>query len=108
MVVSNKGIFIHNKEAYKGKNIVMLENAGFQKHENCIPYLAKYKDSHTSKEYAELKKIEVLTINLQFCREDKKTREEKSWIKCLEEFIKIEEKTKPLLVQLKKEKDHID
>ena len=64
----------------------MLENAGFFEHENCIPYLSKVQANIASKADAELKKIEVLTVNLQFRKEDKKTRKEKLKIKSAEEF----------------------
>ena len=84
--VSNKGIFSYNTETYKGENIKLLEKAGFLEHENCTPYLSKVKANWASKADTELKKIEVLTVNLQFRKEDKKTREEKLEMKSVEEF----------------------
>ena len=107
-LVSNKGIFSYNTETYKGENIKLLEKAGFLEHENCIPYLGKQNANIASKADAELRKIEPLKVHLQFRKENKKKREENFKMKSVEELKNIEEKTKPLFLELKNEKDHMD
>ena len=74
-LVSKGGIFSYNTESYKGENIKLLENAGFLEHDNCIPYLGKCKASKRSKADAELQKIEVLDVHLQYRKEDKEAKE---------------------------------
>ena len=107
-LVSNKGVLSYNKETYKGENIKLLENAGFLDHDNCIPFLDKTQATVGSKADAELRKLETLDVNLWSRKENKKSQEEQFKEKCAEEFKKIEEKTKPLFVELKQEKRKLD
>ena len=55
-LVSKGGVYSSNGGTLEGNN-ELLEKAGMLEHENCIPYLAKTKDSHTSKAEAEFKKF---------------------------------------------------
>ena len=104
-MVSNGGVYSCNtgKENYQ-----LLEKAGFLEHENCIPFLARSKASATHKANAVLQWVEKLDVHLQFYKENKKQREEKRKEKHKEELRKIEEKTKPLLLEFRKEKEKKD
>ena len=106
-LVSNGGVYCANGGTLDENN-GLLEKAGMLEHENCIPYLAKTKDSLTSKADVELRKLETLHVNLWSRKENKKSQEEQFKEKCAEEFKKIEEKTKPLFVELKQEKRKLD
>ena len=104
-LVSNGGIY----SCHTGKeNVKLLEKAGFVEHENCIPFLARSKDSHTSKADAELRKDENLEVNILNRKEEKKVQKEQFKEKRAEEMLKIEEKTKPLLLEFRKEKEKRD
>ena len=107
-LVSKGGIFSYSTESFKGENTKLLENAGFLEHENCIPYLSKTKASKSHKSDAELRKIEELHVHLQFRKENKKVKEEKFKQKREEEFKKIEEKTKPLFLELNVQKETLN
>ena len=107
-LVSKGGVFSDNRESFKGENIKLLENAGFLEHENCIPYLAKSKGGKCNKSDAELRKLDVLDVNLHFLEETKKAKEENFQQRRTEEFKKIEEKTKPLFAELKSQKETLD
>ena len=103
LIVSQKAI---NKN--KNKNNDLLQKAGFLENDNCIPFLAKHQASNRSKTDVELQKIETLDVHLQFHRENKKQREEKLKEKHVGEMKNIEQQTKPLLLELKKEKEKSD
>lgn len=107
-LVSKGGIFSYSTESFKGENTKLLENAGFLEHENCIPYLSKSKGGLSNKADAELIKIEGLEVHLQFRKENKKVKEEKFKQKREEEFKKIEEKTKPLFLELNAQKETLN
>jgi hypothetical protein len=77
-------------------------------HDNCIPFLAKTKDSHPSKADAELRKLETLDVNILNRKEDKKCQQESFYKQMGEELLKMEEQTKPLFVELKQEKEKLD
>ena len=100
-LVSLGGVY----SCHTGKeNDKLLEKAGFVEHDNCIPLLARSKGTNTSKADAELRREETLDVKILNCRQDKKIQEEQFKEKCNEEMKKIQEKTKPLLLQLKQEK----
>merc|ERR1712208_116543 len=104
-LVSKGGIY----SCQTGKeNDKLLEKAGFAEHGNCIPFLARSKDSHTSKANAELKNNGSLEINIFNRKQDKKVQEEQFKEKRAEEFKKIEEKRKPMFLELQNEKQKID
>merc|ERR1712215_571738 len=90
------------------ENDKLLEKAGFVEHGNCIPLLARKKDSHTSKANAELKNNGALEVNIVNRKEEKKVQQEQFKEKCAEEMIMIEEKRKPLLLELQNEKQKKD
>ena len=104
-LVSNGGVY----SCHTGKdNDKLLEKAGFLEHDNCIPFLARSKGTNTNKANAELRKVETLDVHLQFHRENKKQREEKLKEKHVGEMKNIEQQTKPLLLELQKEKEKRD
>ena len=104
-LVSKGGIFSCNKDTLEN-NALLLQNAGFLQHENCIPYLAKTKGGHTSKADAELRKVEVLDVNLLPRTKVKKEVELK---KQLEIHAKeIEEHREPLLRKLKQDNEETE
>merc|ERR1712208_205693 len=104
-LVSKGGIY----SCHPGKeNDKILEKAGFVEHGNCIPLLARSKDSHTSKANAEFKNNGVLEINIFNRKQDKKVQEEQFREKHAEEFKKIEEKRKPMCLELQNEKQKRD
>ena len=103
--MSKGGIFSCNKDTLEN-NALLLQNAGFLQHENCIPYLAKTKGGHTSKADAELRKVEVLDVNLLPRTKVKKEVELK---KQLEIHAKeIEEHREPLLRKLKQDNEETE
>jgi hypothetical protein len=61
--VSIGGVYCANNGGTLEENNGLLEKAGMLEHENCIPYLAKTKDSLTSKADVELRKLETLHVN---------------------------------------------
>ena len=77
-------------------------------HTNCIPLLAKRQSSNTSKADADFKNIGVLEINIFNRKEEKKVQQEQFNEKHAEEMKKIEEKTKPLLLEFRNEKEKKD
>ena len=100
-LVSQGGVY----SCHTGKdNDKLLEKAGFVEHENCIPFLARSKDSHTSKADAELRKDENLEVNILNRKEEKKVQKAQFKEKRAEEMLKIEEKRKPLFLELQNEK----
>ena len=104
-LVSQKGIY----SCYTGKeNDKLLEKAGFVEHANCIPFLARSKGTKASGADAELKNIGVLEINIFNWKEGKKMQQEQFKEKHAEEMKKIEEKTKPLLLEFRNEKEKKD
>ena len=104
-LVSRGGIY----SCYTGKeNDKLLEKAGFVEHDNCIPFLARSKGSKASRADAELRNIGVLEINISNRKEEKKVQEEQFKEKHAEEMKKIEEKTKPLLLEFRNEKEKKD
>ena len=107
-LVSKKAIHSHNEELYKGENIDLLQKAGLLEHTNCIPLLAKHHSSNNSKADADFKNIGVLEINIFNRKEEKKVQQEQFKEKCNEEMKKIEEKTKPLLLEFQNEKEKKD
>ena len=68
-------------------------------HENCIPFLAKHQASCTSKTDVELQKVETLEVNIFNRKEEKKMQQEQFKEKRAEEIKKVEEQTKPLLLE---------
>ena len=107
-LVTNKGIHSYNKELYKGENIDLLQKAGLLEHTNCIPHLAKRQASNNSKADADFRNIGALEINIFNRKEEKKVQQEQFKEKCNEEMKKIEEKTKPLLLEFRNEKEKKD
>merc|ERR1711867_156536 len=107
-LVSKKAIHSFNLELYKGENIDLLQKAGLLEHTNCIPLLAKCQSSHTSKADADFKNIGALEINIFNRKEEKKVQQEQFKEKYAEEMKKIEEKTKPLLLEFRNEKEKND
>ena len=77
-------------------------------HTNCIPLLAKHHSSNNSKADADFKDIGALEINIFNRKEEKKVQQEQFKEKCNEEIKKIEEKTRPLLLELQNEKEKKD
>jgi hypothetical protein len=72
-LVSNGGVYSANGGTLE-ENDGLLEKAGMLEHENCIPYLAKAKDSLTSKADVELRKLETLDVKLWSRKETRKSR----------------------------------
>merc|ERR1712105_584030 len=107
-LVSKKAINSYNRETYKGENIDLLQKDGLLEHTNCIPLLAKHQASNRCKTDAEIQRIETLPVNLQIYKENKKQREKKFKEKHDKEMRMIEEKTKPLLLEFRKEKEKRD
>ena len=107
-LVSNKAINSYNVELYKDENIDLLQKAGLLEHTNCIPLLAKRQSSNTSKADADFKSIGALEINIFNRKEEKKVQQEQFNEKYAEEMKKIEEKTKPLLLEFQNEKEKKD
>ena len=107
-LVSKRGVFSFNPESYKGENIKLLENAGLLEHDNCIPFLAKTQASGGSKADAELRKWETLDLNILNRKEDKKCQQASLTKQMGEDMLRMEEKTKPLFVELKQEKEKLD
>ena len=104
-LVSHGGIY----SCYTGKeNDKLLEKAGFVEHDNCIPFLARSKGTKTSGADAELKNIGVLEINIFNRKEEKKVQQEQFKENHAKEMKKIEEKTKPLLLEFRNEKEKKD
>ena len=103
-LVNKQGAYTSTR-GKENENDKLLEKAGFLPHENCIPYLAKYKSRGGPKADAKLRKIGALEVHLHFCRENKKQQEEKNKEKFNKEFNEIEEKTKTLLLEIKAEKE---
>ena len=77
-------------------------------HENCIPYLAKAKASHSYKAEMELRKLDTLHINILNQKEDKKCQQVFLTKQMREETLRMEEQTKPLFLELKLEKGRLD
>ena len=106
-LVSKGGVYSCHRKAKKINND-LIEKAGFIKHENCIPYLAPSKGSNTHKTDAELRKIEVLNVNVN--PQTKEKTKNKSKIKeILEEKAKhIEVLKKPILQALERKAENIE
>ena len=77
-------------------------------HDNCIPYLFKYRVCNTHKADAELKKLKVLDVNIINRKENMKCQQASLKNKWGEEVLKMEEQTKPLFAELKQEKEKLD
>ncbi len=106
-LVSNGGVYSSNSATLEVNN-GLLENAGLLEHANCIPFLAKTMDSHTSKSSAELRKLEILHVNILNQKENKKYQEASLTKHIEEDMLRIEEQTKPLFAEFKKEKEKLD
>jgi hypothetical protein len=107
-LVRKRGVFSFNIESYKGENIKLLENSGLLEHDNCIPFLSKTQANGGSKADAELRKWETLDVNILNRKEDKKCQQLSLNKQIGEEMLRMEEKTKPLFVELKQEKEKLD
>ena len=70
-------------------------------HENCIRFLAKTVDFHTSKSNAELRKLEMLHVNILYRKEEKKYQQASLSRQIKEDMLRMEEQTKTLFAELK-------
>ena len=100
-IVSKGGVYSYNRGTLE-KNASLLEKCGIVEHENCIPYLAKSKGTNTSKADAELRKVDVLHVNLP----SDQTAKDRVLVELKDQLIdqakNIEMIRKPLLLDLKK------
>ena len=103
-LVSKGGVYSYNRD---DNNASLLEKSGFVDHVNCIPYLSKSAGTVASKADAELRKVEVLHVQMAPCTTDKKKVDVGLKEKLIEEAKQIENIRKPLLTELTRKKNVI-
>ena len=104
-LVSKGGVYSCNNGTTE-YNAKLLEDGGFVSHENCIPYLAKSKGTTTSKADAELRKVAVLDVNV-YSRKTTKNLDTDIKEKLLGQAKEIEERRKPLFLELQQKEEEI-
>ena len=90
-LVSKGGVYSCNKGSIE-ENDNLLRKAGFIKHENCVPNLAKSQATKTSKADAELRKMETLDVKIISSGKERKKEETSLKTSLQEEAKEMEEK----------------
>ena len=106
-LVSKGGVYSYNNDTLEN-NALLLQKAGFLEHENCIPYLAKTDGTKASKADAELRKVDVLDVNvLPRVQKGKKELAIRLKEQLVSQVKEIEERRKPLLRKLRQKNKEV-
>ena len=106
-LVSKGGVYSYNNDTLEN-NALLLQKAGFLEHENCIPYLAMTEGTKASKADAELRKVDVLDVNvLPRVQKGKKELAIRLKEQLVSQVKEIEERRKPLLRKLRQKNKEV-